>query len=199
MKCIGKSQYKEAGADREMWFRKKLSRKKVPGIGVLFWFNWQDISDSGDRMYGRYVYKHLLPYFSPARHDLYSTGLCYFFDGHFLPERNVKIPHSGPEQARVLEQVRRTGADLFYVVAIYKRGGRVSFEEVDKALRKEGVRGYTGMTSCPKLNFRKFDVLTGKMMLPYAFAIRAGGVIEKESFTYASDKELQSMGFRTLL
>ena len=181
MKCIGKSQYKEAGADREMWFRKKLSRKKVPG------------------MYGRYVYKHLLPYFSPARHDLYSTGLCYFFDGHFLPERNVKIPHSGPEQARVLEQVRRTGADLFYVVAIYKRGGRVSFEEVDKALRKEGVRGYTGMTSCPKLNFRKFDVLTGKMMLPYAFAIRAGGVIEKESFTYASDKELQSMGFRTLL
>lgn len=178
-----------------MWFWKKSSNTKVSGISVLFWFNWQEISGSGHSTYGRYVYKHLLPYFSPMRND-FPTGLCLFYDGDFLPERTVKIPHSGPEQARVLEQVVRTGADLLYVVAIYNQSGQINFAEIDKALRKEGTRGYVGMTSCSKLNFEEFDVLTGEMMLPYAFAILAGGCIEKESFAFLSDEELRSMGFK---
>lgn len=162
--------------------------------GALFWFNWQAISDSGHGFYGAYVYERLLPYFSPKRHE-FPIGCYYFFDGDFLPQGSVQIPYSGAEEARCMEEVQRQGPDLCYIVAVHRLGDEVDFREVDQGLRAGDVIGYIGMTSCPGLDFSGFNDLTGKMMLPYAFAIRFGKSFEKESFGFVSDDKLRAMGF----
>ena len=162
---------------------------------ALFWFDWKTISDSGHAMYGAYVYRQLLPHFSPARHD-FPIACYYFYDGDFLPQGPMQVPYVGPQEARILEQVLAKGPNIFYVVAVFNMGDELDLADVDRGLRQGGVCGYSGMTSCPPgITYPAFNALTGQMSLPYAFAIRFGKSFEKESFAFVSDDELKAMGF----
>lgn len=160
--------------------------------GVLFWFNWQTISDSGHSFYGAYVYKQLLPHFAPEREE-FPLGHYVFFDGDFLPQGPVQIPCHGAGEARCLEEVKRQGADRCYLVAVHGMGP-VDFAEVDRGLRDADAVGYLGITSCPGIDFEGFYQLTGSMSLPLAFQIR-GRAFRKESFGFVGDDALRSMGF----
>jgi len=169
-----------------------FGKSKPSSGGVLFWFNWQTISDSGHSFYGAYVYRQLLPYFAPGR-EQFPTGYYVFFDGDFLPRGPVQIPCHAAGEARCLEQVKHQGADRCYLVAVHGMGS-VDFAEVDRGLRGAGAVGYLGVTSCPGMDFEEFYRLTGSMSLPLAFQIR-GRAFEKESFGFVGDDALRSMGF----
>ena len=133
-----------------------------------------------------------MPYFSPKKEDK-LFGFYNFFDGDFISQSEVQIPYQGLEESRCLEEVRRLGADLCYIVAVYGIGS-IDFSVIDRELRSSDIVGYIGMTSCPGIGFDKFYDLTGKMALVYAFIIR-NNYFERHSFQFLSENELSSMGF----
>ncbi|MFC1805971.1 hypothetical protein ACFL09_03225 [Planctomycetota bacterium] len=162
---------------------------------AFFWFDWQKISDSGHPAYGAYVYRQMLPHFSPTLHD-FPVACYYFDDGDCLPQGSLQIPYLGPKEAAVLEQVRVKGPDMFYVVGVFNMGDELALEDVDARLRASGVIGYVGMTSCPEgITLEGYLALTRQMSLCHAFDIRFGTSFEKDSFAFLRDDELKAMGF----
>lgn len=65
------------------WFDSKPESKHSQA--GLYWFDWQKISELETPFYGAYVYRHLLPHFSP-NHVQSHLGNYVFYDGDFLPE-----------------------------------------------------------------------------------------------------------------
>lgn len=162
---------------------------------AFFWFDWKEISDGGHPAYGAYVYRQMLPLFSPKRHD-FPIACYYFDDGDCLPQGPLEIPYRGPEEESVLEQVRLKGPDMFYVVGVYSMGDELPLGDVDRQLREGGVMGYVGMTSCPEgTDIEGYLSLGRQMSLCHAFDIRFGASLEKDSFEFLSDDELRAMGF----
>jgi len=167
-------------------------------LGVLFWFNWKEISDSGHRFYGRHVYQQLLPHFAPQkRFD--STFDCYdFFDGDCLLQNNsFQIPFYGREEAKSIEIIRSIGAEQCYVVGVFCKRGEADLWAVNQHLHDQDSPGYIGMTTwhgSSADSFREFYHFVGQMALPFAFMI-TGSIFRKQSFNFLSDDELQLMGF----
>lgn len=161
----------------------------------LFWWNWQSISRGGHAGYGTFVYRQMLPHFSPSKHR-FPIAFYYFFDGDCLPASTIEIPYAGPSEAKVLQEVLAEGADRFYVVAVWNMGDEVSLAEVDRALREGDVLGYAGMTSLGEdATFEAFLALTGEMSLCHAFDIDCGTSFKKDSFSFLNDRELTDLGF----
>lgn len=173
--------------------KQKQEQRRDPGSsGVLFWFNWQEISDAGHRLYGRYVYQHVLPLFAPSPLEL-PYGLYFFFDGDCLPRESVEIPFQGLEESLCLRAVKGRGVENCYVVAVYGKGG-IDFAEIHRELGGSGMVGYVGKTSCPGMSLEAFESLVRKMGLPFAFALQ-GALFKKSSFAFVGDEQLRVWGF----
>lgn len=170
--------------------------KIILGTGVLFWFNLQKISESGHSYYGAYIYKNLLPYFSPKR-QLFPLHSFSFFDGDCLLKSSAQIPYDGPQERRILDKVNEQGINLCYIVAI-SGFGLVDFSVVDQGLRAANIIGYIGMTSCSNNDVNAFNELAKSMALPRAFMIIRGTQFLKESFGFVNDDELKSLGFNLI-
>lgn len=171
---------------------------------AFYWFDWQQISDSGHPNYGSYVYRNLLPAFAPARQcsvtgSSIPTAFCYFDDGDFLPQAPLQLYCADPEESRVLEQVRTKGPEAFYVVGVYSLGNDMNLQDVGRALKTSGVVGYVGMTSgAPGLDIEAYLALTRGMSLCHAFDLKFGDRIVKASFSFMSDEELMALGFQLM-
>jgi hypothetical protein len=158
--------------------------------GALFWFNSRVISDAGDNMYGRYAYSKMLPLLSPSQQKNKEVWFVAL-DGDYLG--SVKIPTSGPEEERILEDAERIGRSLCYIIALYGKPA-LSFADVDRQLREGKVTGYLGRTSTPGYDGEKFLRLCTGVALPVAFRID-GARLKKISFEFFGDQELQAIGF----
>jgi hypothetical protein len=166
--------------------------KRTGESGVFFWFNWEEISKSGHPAYGRYVYKHLLPYFSPQNQEV-EPGYYYFLDGDFISDGPVHIPSQGIEERQCLEKLSQIGTERCYVVAVYGMG-LIDFSKINQALRDSNIIGYIGMTTCPPIGFEKFYNFTGQMALVPAVSIN-GQLLERQSFEFLNENQLREMGF----
>jgi tetratricopeptide (TPR) repeat protein len=163
--------------------------------GILFWFNWKEISQRGHSFYGAYIYNYLMPYFShPGRNK--RLGSYFFFDGDFLGEKAVDPIYQGPEEAACLKEVIRIGRDVCYIVAIYGNGP-IDFSTIHEQLKNSDINGYIGMTSCPGFGFNQFYELAVSMALVPAFTLH-GNRLEKESFDFISEDKLNDLGFEVV-
>ena len=161
---------------------------------AFYWFDWQAISAAGHRAYGKYVFCHLLLYYSSSRGG--DWGSRFISDGDFLPSQQLSVPSDGSEtQTKVLSAVS-DARDHCYVVAVHSMG-EPTLDEVDKALRKDEVRGYLGMTSCNG-SFEQLIQLSHKMNLVPACNVRHGTFEKEDGFSYLSDAELTQMGYREI-
>src|SRR5687767_7363064 len=75
-----------------------LSAQSADGHPAFFWFDSRKISDAGDSSYGAYAYRRLLPALSPQRRPG-SADHFAFFDGDFLPQGRLDIPHQAGQEA----------------------------------------------------------------------------------------------------
>ena len=160
--------------------------------GILFWFDWSEISNAGHGAYGRYVYEQLLPFFSPGEGIGEISRFYEFLDGDCIPRAKLQLPYRGEKEKRYLDEVVQRGIDSCYVVAVHGFGS-LDFARIDSALKDEGVHGYIGMTSAA-LGFEDFYKLTGEMALVNAFTLR-GNHLDISSFGFLGHAELESMGF----
>lgn len=160
------------------------------GYGGFFWFDSQKISAAGNSFYGAYAYRHLLPAFAPKSRA--STSAFAYFDGDFLPQSPLDIPHQSSE-ASVADQARRL-ENLAYVIAVYSYQANPPFREVDNALRAAGTTGYLGLTTRAPLSLEAFIELTHLMSLPVALK-QEGAVLRIADFAFISTADLRKMGF----
>ena len=159
------------------------------GEPAFFWFDSRKISDSGESFYGAYAYRRLLPGFSPARRG--KDNFAYF-DGDFLPQGRLDIPHQRGEEA--VAQRARPLEGLAYVIAMFAYQTPTPFREVDAMLRAAGTTGYLGMTTQPPMTVNAFIEVTRAMSLPVAMK-QEGAKLRIVSFAFLSDAELRRMGF----
>jgi len=168
-----------------------LAERKLPEErGVLFWFDWSEISDGGHPMYGRYVYEHLLPYFAPHNQDT-AAGFYGFLDGDAITQSELQLPYRGAEEQKCVSEILRRGLDVCYVVGVYGRGA-IDLAAVHQGLRSSAVSGYLGMTSCG--GGTSFLGLTGQISLVPALLL-SDGRLRRESFGYLGEETLAAMGF----
>jgi hypothetical protein len=162
----------------------------------FFWFNWEEISEKGNPRYGTYVFRKLLPHFSPKCVTVSWTIHSYFvYDGDMGLGDAFCFSCDGPPNVSVMSNVTRIGYDRCYLVAIYGTGP-VDLSKVDQSLREAKVDGYIGMTSCSTVDFREFMKAMNRMMLVPACSISMMNLLEKEEeFGLINDEELRSMGF----
>lgn len=190
----------EMGVHMDNYLRRLFRKKSVveePLIReskAIFWFNWQEISDSGHLGYGRWVYQLLLPHFVP-KPDEWAFSHYTFWDGDFLPQGKVDLPKIGPEGESCLARAKQCGFDSCYLVAVFGLGP-VPLSGVDQKLSTANVVGYIGMTPCSTLELMPFMELANSMALVPACDI-IGKRFKKESFAFISDDELRAIGFET--
>lgn len=159
--------------------------------GALFWFNWKEISERGHNFYGAYIYQHLLPVLAPGSRQA-PAGWAVLFDGDLFSDLPPQIHATGAAESHCLGEVRRVGAKQCYVVAMFGVGA--SYQAIDDALRRSGVTGYLGKTSCPGLDAEGFVALTRCLSLPVAARVE-GAMFKKIGFEFISDDHLRAMGF----
>lgn len=161
------------------------------GHAGFFWFDSRKISDSGEMFYGAYAYRRLLPAFAPAK----RAGDFAFFDGDFLPQVRLDIPHESG-QSTIAGRARELGS-LAYVIAVYAYQSPAPFRDVDAALRASGMTGYIGLTSRPPMTVQEFVELTKTMSLPVAMK-QEGTTLRIVSFDFMSEAELKKLGYQPL-
>lgn len=179
--------------------KQKTDEKEEQGNGVFLWFNSETISDAGYPLYGRYVYERLLPFFNIKVYDqkdmVMPGGRYGFYDGNALPRGDVKLPAKDKKEEQILEEAKFDNYYSTYVVAVYSWNA-ADFSPLERKVRN--LLGFIGMTTCESVDYRGFDVLTGELSLPYAISL-VYDEIEKESFGFLSDIELEKMGFNVRL
>lgn len=158
--------------------------------GTLFWFNSRVISEAGNNLYGKYAYSKLLPLLSPSRQKNPEAWFVAL-DGDYLGA--VKLPTTGADEEKVLEEVERIGRSLCYIIAVYGRPA-LAYSEMDRTLREGKTTGYLGRTTAPGYEGEKFLRLCSAAALPIAFRID-GARLKKISFDFFGDGELQAFGF----
>lgn len=171
-----------------------LPAKDAAG-GILFWFDSGEISRGGHGMYGRFVYRNVLPHLAPRNSLEEGSRFYVVLDGDCLAQGTLSLPYRDKREQDCLKEVIRRGADSCYVVAVHGRGP-MDFSKIDVSLSREGVLGYLGMTSL-SLDFEKFYELTGEMALVPAFTIE-GERLSKHDFQFLGKAELEKMGFRVV-
>jgi hypothetical protein len=167
------------------------AEKKVTATGTdgaLFWFDSQKISAAGHTFYGAYAYEQTLPLFAPRT----RSGSYAFFDGDFLPQHPIQVPHHTADEKKLAEDVLRMGGRA-YAIAVFGYQ-KTDFAAVDAALRKSKAAGYMGMTSVPNVGLDTFIALRGSMSLVVAMRID-GAKLKRADFDLLSDEALRKMGF----
>lgn len=159
--------------------------------GALFWFNWKEISEGGNSLYGAYVYQHLLPILAPGSGQA-PAGWVVLFDGDLFSDLPPQIQATGAAESNCLGEVRRVGPKQCYVVAMFGVG--TSYSAIDETLHRAGITGYLGKTSCPGLDAQGFVRLTQSLSLPVSARVE-GTMFKKIGFEFISDDRLRTMGF----
>lgn len=156
--------------------------------GAFYWFDWQQISDSGERMYGAYVYKNVIRFLSPQHlgHEM-ARGLI--MDGDFLSttQLNPDIPATDPTMLKINEQ----GIDTLYILSV--KGDNIDYAKLDADLKK-ATTGYIGMVMTRPMDDAEFYKIGQAMVLIPSIGI-AGHVLEKIDFGMLGDATLKEMGF----
>lgn len=168
-----------------------VSGMETEASGALFWFNWNEISDRGNSFYGAYIYQHLLPILAPGSAQAPASWVV-LFDGDLFSDLPPQVRATGAAEANCLSEVQRIGPKQCYVVAMFGVGA--SYSAIDEALRRSGMTGYLGKTSCPGLDDQGFVALTRCLSLPVAARVE-GATLKKIGFEFISDDRLRAMGF----
>jgi hypothetical protein len=198
--------------DRRSWFRRNLkdssiassfgrqqtdSRKPYsPALKeeslAFYWFNSRVISDAGNSMYGRFAYQHLLPWLSPAK-QTNPEAWFVLFDGDCMIQPELLRSYFRPQDNVLLDEVRRIGESLCYVIAILGQGTCVQ-EDIDRELRTVDVLGYMGMTAPAQFNRDTF--LHFQEVMALVIAVRIDGAkLKKISYEFHAVNELKQIGF----
>jgi len=160
--------------------------------GGLFWFDSKAITAAGNKSFGAYIYRLLVPHFSPR--SQHSDKVWFqFCDGKCVPQGSISIPHSGADEAAVLARVDKVGRKHCFVAAVFGCGTR-AFDAIDTELGASGIVGYLGRTSLRGYDKGKYNLLCGRLSLTSAFRID-GARLKKVSFDYMTDRELRKAGF----
>jgi hypothetical protein len=170
---------------------KSVPRRGAAESRAIFWFNWQEISDSGHPMYGRAVFEVLLPKFAPGEDDF--GGRYEFWDGDLLPRQPLSIPKDGPEAEHCLENASECGWDRCYLVAV-AGSGPVALSSLDAELSATDLTGYLGMTPFGRLDRMSFEALVDDMGLVRSCMVRGRDFLGWD-FSFIGEDDLRAMGF----
>jgi hypothetical protein len=160
---------------------------------AFFWFNSRTISDAGHSMYGRFVYQQFLPSLAPAKQRDPESWfvLC---DGDCMTDSGGLKGYFRPQDGRLLDEVKRIGDSLCYVVAVLGQGTR-TWEDIDRELRQAKALGYLGV-SVPA-RFSRETFLRARQIMALVIAARIDGAkFKKISYEYQTDAELSRLGFQ---
>ncbi len=184
MHLCGKFSFQDFDDDNE-------AKAKSKNDTAWFWFNIPAISNAGDGLYEKYVFKHLLP--AIGTHPELDSECRFVMDGDCLPDGMLQIP--GAENApEILEEIMKNGFNNCYVVGVHAISSDSQFAEVDKILRSE-MAGYLGCILCRGHGFERFLEVAASMNLVYTFNISFLRMIEEFNCTFLSDDELRDWGY----
>lgn len=159
---------------------------------AFFWFNSRTIADAGNSMYGRFVFQKFLPSLAPPKQKDAEAWfvLC---DGDCMADSQGLKSYFRAQDGRLLDEVKRIGDNLCYVIAVLGQGTR-TWEEIDRELRQANVLGYLGVTVPARFSRETF--LRARQVMALVIASRIDGArFKKISYEYQTDTELRRLGF----
>jgi hypothetical protein len=166
---------------------------------AFFWFNSRAITErskNADGLYGAYAYRHLLPLLAPKSQNDPAVWFA-MLDGDCMVGTDNLMKYFRPEDRSLLEEAKRVGESLCYVIAVMRRGGTKPWHELDRDLRNGNTIGYMGMTTPASFDSKTFLNCTKIMALPIAARID-GDRFTRISFQFLSDQELIECGFSSV-
>ena len=167
---------------------------------AFYWFNSRVVVDQVkgiEGFYGSYAYTSLLPQLSV---NLQKDPAVWFalLDGDCMVNADHLLNYFRSEDRLLLEQAKQAGENLCYVIAVMRRGGARSWQDIDFQLRSSKTVGYMGMTMPAQFNAETFLNCTKIMSLPVAARID-GDRFTKISFGLLTDEQLKNCGFQPVV
>jgi len=116
------------------------------------------------------------------------------FDGDCMIEAERLRGYFREEDGALLEESKRVGENLCYVIAVVGQG-TCTHEEISRRLRSAKVLGYMGMT-CPA-RFERDEFLRFGKLMALCIALRIDGAkLKKIDYNFQSVEELRQIGFQ---
>lgn len=161
---------------------------------AFYWFNSDVISEPAHGEYGRFVYGRLLPLISPKHHHKKNEWFATF-DGDCMTAAQNIVADFRPEDRPLLDEAKRIGESLCYVVAVGTYDAAV-FPGIDSGLK--GVLGYLGMTRLRSTSVEVFLRVRRRMALVPAIRID-GSRFTDIGYGFHSHDELEAFGFTEIV